>query len=345
MDKTPTGSINYECKSKNKCSYSIEIKQNNLRIDILVQDKSSVMDGKYKISLSLEELVKLNKYYRQFDTIDEVYQDFSGIENIDKLTSIEIDKDFLKFDLVIPFIQKRNPKNYIEVMMKGEKISENEVLFKLCEKVKEIDVLKRKIDYIFYLLGKTEKDFDAYEQIKELIPDLTEKIENSKVVQSNDFIFVQEGILKKLKKKLKDIKLLYRASRDKDSSSTFHSKCDGIPNTVTFIKARNGRKFGGFSEKAWNTNGGYYVDNNTFLFSLDSKEHYFYNGGNCMYGNSSYGPFWGPGHDLYISNNCLSNNSGSNQSASFDYYGRTNCLSGNTSFQTEDYEVYQLTLE
>ena len=64
-----------------------------------------------------------------------------------------------------------------------------------------------------------------------------------------------------------------------------------------------------------------------------------------MYGHSSYGPLWGSGYDLYLNNSCLSNSSGSNQSSSFEYNGKTNCLSGNTSFQTEDYEVYQLTLE
>ena len=62
-----------------------------------------------------------------------------------------------------------------------------------------------------------------------------------------------------------------------------------------------------------------------------------------IYGHSSYGPYFGSG-DIVISNGCLSNNSSTSQS-SFDYKGKNYALNGNSSFQVEDYEVYQLTLE
>ena len=345
MDSAPAAIINYECKGKNNCVYLVEIKQNHSKIEIIIQDKNSISE-KYKISLSLEDLIKLNKYYKQFDTIEEVYQNFAGIENINELTTVALDKDFLKFCLTIPFTPKSNSNNCLELMIKGEKMHENDILFNLCEKVKEIDLLKRKNDYLFYVLGKTDKDFENYERLKEQISNLTGNLENSKVIKLNDLVVVQEGILKKINKKIKDMKLFYRASRDGDSSEIFHSTCDGLSNTVTFVKAKNGRKFGGFSEKAWNTNGSYYVDNNSFLFSLDSKECYFYKKGKCMYGYSFYGPVWGNGYDLYLADKCLSNkNSCSNQSNSFEYNEKNNCLSGNSNFQTEDYETYQLFFE
>ena len=337
--------ISYEYKGTNNYVYSVDIRKNESNIEISIGDKNSIMGGKFKISLSLEEIQKLNRYYKQFENIEEIYQNFTEIEDISKLTKIELDKDLLKFSLTIPNIPKTNPNKCIELMIKGEKMSENDILFKLCDKVKEIDVLKRKNEYLFHLLGKTEKDFENYEKAKELFPNLSEIIEYSNVIRYNDLIPVQEGILKKLNKKIKDIKLIYRASRDGDGCSKFHSKCNGIQNTVTFVKAKNGRKFGGFSEQAWNSNGDWYTDNNTFLFSLDSKECYFYKQGNCMYGHSSYGPYWGSGADLYTSDRFNSHNGGSTQSSSFEYNGKTNCLSGKTSFKTEDYEVYQLTLE
>ena len=60
-------------------------------------------------------------------------------------------------------------------------------------------------------------------------------------------------------------------------------------------------------------------------------------------GNTSYGPYFGAGPDLYINNNCLSSSSSISQS-SFNY-GKNNALNGTSSFQVEDYEVYELTLE
>ena len=344
MDSAPTASINYECKGENNCAYSVNIKQNQSTIDISIKDKSSVACEKYKISLSLEELCTLNKYYKQFDSIQEAYKDFSGINNISELTSIVLDKNLVKFCLTIPYISKTIPNNKLDLMIKSEKIHENDILLNLSEKVKEIELLKKKCDYLFYLLGKTNKDFESYQQIKDNISNLTEKIQKSKVIKLDDLIIVQEGILKKINKNIKNLKLLYRASRDGDSSHTFHSACDGLSNTVTFVKSKSGRKFGGFSEKAWNSTGSYYIDNNTFLFSLDTKECYFYKKGNkCMYGYSFYGPVWGNGYDLYLADNCLSNkNSCSNQSNSFEYNEKSNCLSGVSNFQTDDYETYQL---
>ena len=351
MESTPMAKnvLSYKFKGKNNCLYSVEIKKNQSKIDILVKDAASIPCLTYSISLSLEELQKYNKYYIQFENIDEVFKDFTDINNINKLTSIELDKDLLKFRLTLPNIPNSISNKCLELMIKKEEMTDNDILFSLCEKMKEIDVLKRKNDYLFYVLGKTEKDFENYERAKELNSKITGNIQNSEVIKYDNLIVVQEGILKKLNKKIKEMKLLYRASKDGDNLKTFHSKCDGISNTVTFVKAKNGRKFGGFTEKGWNSNGKWYIDNNTFLFSLDMNECYYYKGGkggNCMYGDSSYGPYWGCGIDLYLYSNCLSNNNScSKQSNNFEYNGKVNCLSGGKKFQPEDYETYELILE
>ena len=62
MDSAQTACINYEYKGQNHCIYSVEIKQNESKIDIIVKNENSIMLGKFKISLSLEEFQKLNKY-------------------------------------------------------------------------------------------------------------------------------------------------------------------------------------------------------------------------------------------------------------------------------------------
>ena len=59
-------------------------------------------------------------------------------------------------------------------------------------------------------------------------------------------------------------------------------------------------------------------------------------------GSSSCGPYFGAGPDCYLSNGCLSSSISISQS-SFDYKGKNYALNGtSSSFQVEDYEVYEL---
>ena len=94
-------------------------------------------------------------------------------------------------------------------------------------------------------------------------------------------------------------------------------------------------------------NNQYISDPNCFVFSLDNKECYYHNNNNVymIYGSSSYGPSWGAGNDIYMASGCLNKSSGGTTQSSFDYKGKSNALSGSTSFQAVDYETYQLILE
>ena len=161
----------------------------------------------------------------------------------------------------------------------------------------------------------------------------------------NYYLYFQGGIKEKLNKTIKEVKLLYRSSQHGDATQ-FHSKCDGKQNTVTFAKAKNGRKFGGFANQAFHSSNSWISDPNAFVFSLDFKECYYYNNdGYMIYGSSSYGPLWGNGHDLYFASGCMSNTTSQTNQKSFDYKSRVNALSGSTNFQVEDYETYELILE
>ena len=63
----------------------------------------------------------------------------------------------------------------------------------------------------------------------------------------------------------------YRASRDGFSSQNCLTKCDGVSNTLTVIKTKNGNIFGVFVEKAW-TSGTPVMDPKAFIISLINKE-------------------------------------------------------------------------
>ena len=347
MDSAPspkTKKINtFKIINSQNQSFTIKFSLIGNEYEILVTS-DSVLSLSYKVSLEVKEFQKLNKYFRQFDTIEEIYEFINGLEKLNEKIDIEIEDKFVKLTISFPSISKANINNNIQIMLPQIEVNEKDLIIKLCEKVNKIDILESKINYLFNCLGKSEKDFFVFEELKKKLSDKKINID-SKIINFNDLIPISIGIQEKLKKNIKDIKLLYRASRDGDGTQ-FHSKCDGKPNTVTFVKAKNGRKFGGFAEKEWNSNDNWINDPNAFVFSLDYNECYYYNNnGSMIYGGRTYGPIWGYGHDLYLAKGCLSNNSSGTAQSSFDYKGKQNTLSGTSNFQVEDYETYELILE
>ncbi|XP_015756475.1 PREDICTED: hemicentin-2-like isoform X1 [Acropora digitifera] len=108
----------------------------------------------------------------------------------------------------------------------------------------------------------------------------------------------------------------WRAKTDGWAASTFHSNCDGKGPTVTIIQVGN-YIFGGYTDVSWSnpSSCGYASSSKSFLYSL-----YNINGFspvklqiksglqiNAIYRCSRYGPTFGGGHDIHISNNAASN--------------------------------------
>ena len=154
-------------------------------------------------------------------------------------------------------------------------------------------------------------------------------------------------------------KLIYRATRDNFSASSFHSRCDGIPNTVTIIKTTSNSVFGGFTSASWSSPSsyGYRYDANAFVFSLRREGSQNKQRLNvtqpyaAIYNYYDSGPTFGDGHDIKVSGNSNQNyNSYSKLGGSYQLpnnitYGSEESkryLAGSEYWQTTEIEVYQL---
>ena len=97
--------------------------------------------------------------------------------------------------------------------------------------------------------------------------------------------------------------LVYRATRDGDSSKIFHSKCDFIGPNITLIKTKKGYIFGGFTYKGWKhlfkdikkdepEYGTDLKDEKAFGFSINEKKVYKNGKPNepAIFCNNNYGP-------------------------------------------------------
>ncbi len=118
----------------------------------------------------------------------------------------------------------------------------------------------------------------------------------------------------------KQFESLYRGIRDGFQANKMHGMVDGYENILVVVKATTGYIFGGFMSVQYRTVTGYVIDDSAFLFSLTNPSNlpiklYQTNSNNQdVYINYGYGPTWGSGHDLYISDN-------SNE----DFYSTTHC--------------------
>jgi hypothetical protein len=63
--------------------------------------------------------------------------------------------------------------------------------------------------------------------------------------------------------------LLFRGSRDGWTAEIIHAKIDNQGPTITIIKTRKGKIFGGFASVSWDKSNTAKADNNAFLFSVD----------------------------------------------------------------------------
>ncbi|XP_068673429.1 uncharacterized protein [Montipora foliosa] len=108
----------------------------------------------------------------------------------------------------------------------------------------------------------------------------------------------------------------WRAKTDGWAASTFHRNCDGKGPTVTIIKVGS-YIFGGYTDVSWSSPStcAYASSSKSFIYSLYNINGYapvklqVKSGGqsHAIYRCSSYGPTFGGGHNIYISNNAASN--------------------------------------
>ena len=264
-------SISYKITNSDSQIFNIIFSLIENKLEILINEKS-IISSCYKAVLELENFIEINKFFRQFDSIEELFEFLMSLENPEEKIKITSENKFAVLEIYLPSFSK-SKENHIKLEIPQIELKGNDLISKLCEKIKKIDLLEEKINFLFYCTGKTEKDFILF---NEYMGKFDKNLEKSKIVAPEDFHLISEGIKQKLNKVIIRIKLLYRASRDGDNNQ-FHIKCDGKKNTVTFVKTLNNRRFGGFANKEWSSNDTSVNDPNAFLFSLDNNECYYLN--------------------------------------------------------------------
>ncbi|GBC17668.1 hypothetical protein GLOIN_2v1474815 [Rhizophagus irregularis DAOM 181602=DAOM 197198] len=144
-------------------------------------------------------------------------------------------------------------------------------------------------------------------------------------------------------RKLCKFKLLYRASRDGNTNTAFHEKCDNKGATIVIVKIKNSEQIvGGYNPLNWDSSGEYKLTYDSFLFSFTDRNNFHSAKVGYSYGDvrpigchGSHGPIFGY----------------SDRGKDFNFYGKTWFSDVNhcypnvdipKNFKADDYEVFQV---
>ncbi|PKY22541.1 hypothetical protein RhiirB3_436540 [Rhizophagus irregularis] len=170
---------------------------------------------------------------------------------------------------------------------------------------------------------------------------LTNNIDSIIINQNHVAIFANW-----IDRKLCKFKLLYRASRDGNTNTAFHEKCDNKGATIVIVKIKNSEQIvGGYNPLNWDSSGEYKLTYDSFLFSFTDRNNFHSAKVGYSYGDvrpigchGSHGPIFGY----------------SDRGKDFNFYGKTWFSDVNhcypnvdipKNFKADDYEVFQVAIE
>ena len=126
-----------EDNSKSK-KYQIKIIKEANSIIFNATEIGDIKGTLFKICLGLNDFVKIDKYFRQFDTIDEIYLDISNKTN----NELKVEENDKNLKIVMINELRHTTKEFPFILIR-ENTDINKIIMNLCEKTKEIDILKK----------------------------------------------------------------------------------------------------------------------------------------------------------------------------------------------------------
>ena len=366
--------LKFSIKSDSKKSYNFTVSNKEDTLTFFFEDLADFPVKVYELKITLKELREKDQNFYVFMNSEKLVNGIKSCIDLNKyLLKIDEEEDVLSFEMKNEFFENGIAK--IRIPLKEQDIKlQVECLTKVVANLRE--ELKQYKDREEESKKNIKEELKKYKDKEEVIKknikeELTkiikeelqkennkEKIKDETAVNSFEGTSFLNNDEKKLiskwisPNKVLKFNLLFSTGKNGDSTSSFHYYCDGVFPTVSVVLDTSGRRFGGYSTQNWcqsAVGGTYSTAPESFIFNLSNKQKYGLSNKfdtNAIYRHNSYGPTFGGGHDLYLSNSCKSNtNSYCNKSAYNT--GGNNLLgnSGQTNFQVSYYEVYHVIFE
>lgn len=148
--------MSYQILNKDRTLYTIQFIKKEENTELVVTEKSS-LSSVYKASLNIENFQQINKFFRKFNTVKEIFEYFSDLEEISENTIITLDNKFVKMNIKLPSISKSKTNDNFFIQIPKIELKENVLIVKLCQQVKKLAFLKIKLNIYFVVSEKIKK--------------------------------------------------------------------------------------------------------------------------------------------------------------------------------------------
>ena len=352
--KNENKNLNEKLKNKNEELIQVKNNLNNIANEMeKLKEENNEIKNKLK---SLEEILNKNNS-KKYEEIPE--REYSIKKNKNEKKEEKKDNEIKEEEKSISEKIKTEEKKTISERIKeeekciSEKIKEEENIKEEKEKneikeekeeKKEIESKEIKIEKIEYSPKKNNEEEEKIYIKKEI--DIEELFNESKIIKNEEDKKILFNWISS-KGNINEIKLIYRASEHGDDSESFFNRCSNMGPTISIIKTKKGKIFGGFTTAEWVKEKIKLKDNKAFLFSINNKKKYdilkpeiaiscYPEKFTLMYGNND------DRFGVRLLNGFLGRNSYENlESKAYDVSSKF-CLAGNNIFLTEDVEVFQV---
>ncbi len=160
-----------------------------------------------------------------------------------------------------------------ELIVKVNKLEEENKTLK-----KDMNDIKERLNLFESKEKLFEKYFEEEIQNKKIYEEIKEMGMDTKIIdKKEDLQFIYNRLVnndENLRQKKIKYNLLYRATRDGDSSTSFHKRVDNKKSLLSIIKNNRGMKFGFYMEQPYKKTGNWEKDNKSFIYSLNLKKIY-----------------------------------------------------------------------
>ena len=322
--------------SENSNLYLIKLKSDSNQIQISFRDVNDIeeISTYYMGSFSIDKLAGDNNFLKKLNT-EEMKDILINVINTRKL-SISKQNQTLMTSWKFILINEID----IKLLLTKEKSDDKEIIEQLISAVKNLNKDNNNLKNEMTIIKKD------IENLKNIL--FQQTFNGSSIINNfEEKLYIKKWIGEKNEKNInKEIKLIYKATKDGDTASKYHELCDNKNPLITLIKTKKNRRFGHYMEQIVNIkNDNYTKDEKAFLFNLDNLKKYDVKKPEyAMYYLTSHGPCFGQGCDLVLCDKFLtSNNSWENNSKSYSYDVQNDTeFTGESNFGVEEVEVYQI---
>jgi hypothetical protein len=351
--------------------FELSKSENKKNIIFKLINYKELLSNYYMLIANEEEFNNLSPLFKMYKDIDEIHSLLIDAMNNKQYRLEKKDQNVI---LTLDFYILKEKKVNISFNLKEQQIKKEdysvEKLYSLIQKLFEENKsikeeftnqtkeLQNRINGLEKEINKKNKEIvDIKKELKELKNEFHRKRIIDNYFNTSKIIKLKEEKSKLIswiseKGIIKEIKLLYSSKRDGDEYSPFYNKCSNISPTLSLIKTKKGRKFGGFTFGKWNdklkiSN---QTDSEAFLFSLNNMKKYKILKPNLAiasysdhssfltYGNN------GDGCGIYLKNNFLTKGGHENHKSKAYDADSQYCLSTEENFSVEEVEVYNIIL-